>query len=152
MIWRTRQSLDYLFLWSLGLDSANYFLQIEDDVLANYNFLTFIDKKVTERNRLSKNWISMEFCSLGFIGKLFKKQSLENLVMYAILFFKDKPIDWIYWSFIHMKACSPEWDKKKCQTERVSMFSTRVRPIACNHTTRVFPHAHALHACLRAIC
>jgi len=33
MIWRTRQSLDYMFLWSLGTKMGKYFLQIEDDVL-----------------------------------------------------------------------------------------------------------------------
>ena len=29
---------------------------------------------------------------------------------------------------------------------------TSVRPRACNRSTRVFPHAHASHACWRAIC
>ena len=120
--------LDYLFLWSVSVDSAKYFLQLEDDILANRNFLTFIDTEVKKTEKINKKWISIEFCSLGFIGKLFKKQSLESLLTYSRLFFKDKPIDWIYWSFVHMKSCLPGWDMKKCKasSERVSRNVSKV--------------------------
>jgi alpha-1,3-mannosylglycoprotein beta-1,4-N-acetylglucosaminyltransferase A/B len=46
MIWRTRQSLDYMYLWSIATQKAKYFLQLEDDVTAVSKFLNFIDLQV----------------------------------------------------------------------------------------------------------
>ena len=87
MIWRTKQSLDFIFLWSLAASRAKYFLQIEDDVIADQLFLPFINAKVKSRNQLSQNsgqpWISLEFCVLGFIGKLFESNNLNNLISYG---------------------------------------------------------------------
>ena len=56
----------------------------------------------------------MEFSKLGFIGKLFESDWLDQLVTYSSLFYRDKPIDWIYWSFINMKVSSTKNIFGKC--------------------------------------
>ena len=100
--------------------ASKYFLQIEDDVVANVGFLDHIDHKM--KTRAGKNWLALEFSSLGFIGKLFHEKTLRDLILFTTLLFKDKPIDLIYLSFQNSKTCLPEWDKKKCGTERVRSF------------------------------
>ena len=105
MIWRTKQSLDYIFLWSLAVPKAKYFLQIEDDVVAEERFLPFIDAKVKSSNQLSHNsgtaWISLEFCTLGFIGKLFEATDLNNLITYG----KADRIHPVYFRFTFCSFC-----------------------------------------------
>ena len=62
--------------------------------------------KVKEKTLLTPKtaWISLDFSSLGFIGKLFDSLLLENLVAYTMIFYKDKPIDWIYYAFVTDKV------------------------------------------------
>ncbi|CAG5104738.1 Oidioi.mRNA.OKI2018_I69.chr1.g1495.t1.cds [Oikopleura dioica] len=115
MFWRTMQALDYIFLWESAIDFPLY-LQLEDDVLVSPGFFHFISGHLKSlENR--RDWFSLEFSPLGFIGKMFNKESLQALTQYSKLFFDVKPIDWIYWSYIRMKVCSPEWDKDRCERE-----------------------------------
>lgn len=79
-IFGTIESLDYLFLWSFIVGSSKYFLQIEDDVVANPGFGNFIKKKINDRTKINKNWLALEFSSLGFIGKLFPEKTLRDLI------------------------------------------------------------------------
>ena len=117
IILKTYFSLDYLFLWSFVVGASKYFLQIEDDVVANVGYLDHIDHKL--KTRAGKNWLALEFSSLGFIGKLFHEKTLRDLILFTTLLFKDKPIDLIYLSFQNSKICLPDWDNKKCGTEIV---------------------------------
>ena len=105
MSWRTMQALDYIFLWENAMKFPLY-LQLEDDVQINPGLFNFVISSINVNSK--KNWFSLEFSPLGFIGKLFKSESLLSLTQYSKLFFDVKPIDWIYWSYIRMKVCSPE--------------------------------------------
>ncbi|CAG5104375.1 Oidioi.mRNA.OKI2018_I69.chr1.g1222.t1.cds [Oikopleura dioica] len=131
MSWRTMQALDYIFLWENAMKFPLY-LQLEDDVQINAGFFNFISNQLKSLEK--KDWFSLEFSPLGFIGKLFKSESLQALTHYSKLFFDVKPIDWIYWSYIRMKVCSPEWDKKKCQAE------IRKVAISCTSKTPLLSH------------
>ena len=62
----------------------------------------------------SKNWLVIEFCKLGFIGKMFKITDLPIFIHFFIIFFKDKPVDWLLIDVIRTKVCSPEMDEKTC--------------------------------------
>ena len=55
------------------IDKSEYYIQLEDDVIANPKYLKFIYQKVSDQ---VDNWFMLEFSSLGFIGKLFRTQSL----------------------------------------------------------------------------
>ncbi|CAG5104787.1 Oidioi.mRNA.OKI2018_I69.chr1.g1541.t1.cds [Oikopleura dioica] len=103
IIWRTRQCLDYLFMWNIGLD-YDYFLQLEDDLVIDRGFFQFLMMQIQQRKD-DQDWISLEFSGMGFIGKLFRKSSLQEMAIYTRLFYRTKPIDVIYWDFVKMKAC-----------------------------------------------
>ena len=62
----------------------------------------------------------LEFSDLGFIGKLFKSEDLRLFITHALLFFEDKPIDWIFQDFFKEKICAPTDDPKVCR-KRVDM-------------------------------
>lgn len=113
IIWRTRQCLDYLFMWNIGKE-YDYFLQLEDDVQIDQGFLEFVRMQIEQRMD-NPDWIAMEFSEMGFIGKLFRKESLEKLITYTKLFYRVKPIDLIYWAFVGMQACLPEYRPDKCR-------------------------------------
>ena len=51
-------------------------------------------------------------------GKLFKTYNLPWVVEFFLMFFKDKPIDWLLDNIFYVKYCSPEHDM--------------VRPLACS--------------------
>jgi hypothetical protein len=113
IIWRTRQCLDYLFMWNIGKE-YDYFLQLEDDVQIDRGFLEFVRMQI-EQKKDDPDWIVMEFSEMGFIGKLFRKESLAKLITYTKLFYRVKPIDLIYWAFVGMQACLPEYRPDKCR-------------------------------------
>merc|ERR1712227_380838 len=75
-LWRTKQALDYIYLWKIAEPLCEYFLQLEDDVLAKRDFMRYIDSKVNtwQSDPNGKDWHPMEFSPLGFIGKLFKAE------------------------------------------------------------------------------
>ena len=62
----------------------------------------------------SKKWLVIEFCKLGFIGKMFKSSNLSMFIQFFITFFKDKPVDWLLSDVISTKVCTPEMDAKAC--------------------------------------
>ena len=65
-------------------------------------------------NNNYKKWLVIEFCKLGFIGKMFKMSDLSLFIEFFITFYKDKPVDWLLSDVISTKVCSPEMDDKAC--------------------------------------
>ena len=78
---------DYLFLWSYSLGKSKYYIQLEDDIIAKPDFLTFIDKSITNEPR---GWFMLEFSNLGFIGKCFRDADLRVSYFDLELFLKLK--------------------------------------------------------------
>ena len=62
------------------IDKSEYYVQLEDDVIANPKYLKFIYQKIMDQ---VDNWFMLEFSSLGFIGKLFRTQSLTVINSYV---------------------------------------------------------------------
>ncbi|EDV51780.1 alpha-1,3-mannosyl-glycoprotein 4-beta-N-acetylglucosaminyltransferase B [Drosophila erecta] len=110
--WRTKQNLDYIYLMSYAKSRGLYYLQLEDDVMANVGFLDYIQKFAMLHGsfRLAHqiDWIVMSFSDLGFIGKLFRSSVLSSFVAYLRLFYSDQPIDWLLQSFVTLQSC--RWD------------------------------------------
>ncbi|XP_016965822.1 alpha-1,3-mannosyl-glycoprotein 4-beta-N-acetylglucosaminyltransferase B [Drosophila biarmipes] len=110
--WRTKQNLDYIYLMSYARTKGSYYLQLEDDVLANEGFMDYIHKFALLHGNFrfahQPDWIVMSFSDLGFIGKLFPAAVLESFVTYLQLFHNDQPIDWLLQSFVTLQSC--RWD------------------------------------------
>ncbi|XP_017112575.1 alpha-1,3-mannosyl-glycoprotein 4-beta-N-acetylglucosaminyltransferase A [Drosophila elegans] len=110
--WRTKQNLDYIYLMSYARTKGAYYLQLEDDVMANRGFMDYIQKFVLLHGHFrlahQPDWLVMSFSDLGFIGKLFPAAVLQSFVAYVRLFSNDQPIDWLLQSFVTLQSC--RWD------------------------------------------
>ncbi|XP_019623530.1 PREDICTED: alpha-1,3-mannosyl-glycoprotein 4-beta-N-acetylglucosaminyltransferase C-like [Branchiostoma belcheri] len=107
--WRSKQCVDYAFLFQYCRNMSEYYLQLEDDVISAENFLSSI-KTYLDRVRLDA-WTALEFSELGFIGKLFKSSDLQRLSGLFKLFYQELPVDILLHTFI--RIVQPTWKKFK---------------------------------------
>uniref|UniRef100_A0A915ETU5 MGAT4 conserved region domain-containing protein n=1 Tax=Ditylenchus dipsaci TaxID=166011 RepID=A0A915ETU5_9BILA len=84
--WRAKQSLDYAFLM-LYSKMPNYITGMK----------TFAESR--------ENWVMLEFCNLGFIGKLFKQSDLYFVTQFILLLYRELPVDWILDQLFVSKYC-----------------------------------------------
>uniref|UniRef100_A0A452IFJ3 Uncharacterized protein n=1 Tax=Gopherus agassizii TaxID=38772 RepID=A0A452IFJ3_9SAUR len=109
--WRTKQNLDYCFLMMYAQSKGIYYVQLEDDIVAKPNYLNTMKNFALQQP--SEEWMILEFSQLGFIGKMFKSLDLSLIVEFILMFYKDKPIDWLLDHILWVKVCNPEKDADK---------------------------------------
>ncbi|XP_019630460.1 PREDICTED: alpha-1,3-mannosyl-glycoprotein 4-beta-N-acetylglucosaminyltransferase C-like [Branchiostoma belcheri] len=102
--WRSKQCVDYAYLFQHCRNLSEYYMQLEDDVISAQNFLTGI-KEYLERMK-SSDWTVLEFSGLGFIGKLFRSSDLQRLADLIMLFYQESPVDVLFFSFLHIVQAS----------------------------------------------
>ncbi|XP_038053883.1 alpha-1,3-mannosyl-glycoprotein 4-beta-N-acetylglucosaminyltransferase C-like [Patiria miniata] len=99
--WRAKQVADYAFLFSYCQGLSEYYLQLEDDVISSPDFVQSI------KNYLDvvtyKQWTTLEFSELGFIGKLFRSSELPRLTQFMLFFYEDQPVDYLqkYYNYLN---------------------------------------------------
>ena len=89
--WRSKQALDFSFLMMYAKDRGTFYVQLEDDVLTKKGYITTMKKFALGRIAEKKPWFVIDFCQLGFIGKMFKSVELPWLVNFFLMFYNDKP-------------------------------------------------------------
>ncbi|XP_002126741.2 alpha-1,3-mannosyl-glycoprotein 4-beta-N-acetylglucosaminyltransferase A-like [Ciona intestinalis] len=103
--WRSRQNLDMINLLSyvIATDDPQYFLMMEDDVLANegymHDILMYVESKPT------RSWDYCSFSTVGGAGKIFHRESAREFLAMLKLFWYTKPLDWLLWDFVRVKVC-----------------------------------------------
>ncbi|NXN11432.1 MGT4C acetylglucosaminyltransferase, partial [Indicator maculatus] len=90
---RSKQNLDYAFLFAFAANLSSYYLMIEDDVRCAKSFLTAIRRAVASRE--GSGWATLEFSKLGYIGKLYRSGDLPRLARFLLLFYQEMPCDWL---------------------------------------------------------
>lgn len=92
---------------------SKYYLQLEDDVTSQANFITEINRHLITANVNSTKWLMIEYSPLGFIGKLFKTSDLNVFINVFMMFSSYKPIDMLHDVVFSTVACdmSKEWVK-----------------------------------------
>ncbi|XP_070271314.1 alpha-1,3-mannosyl-glycoprotein 4-beta-N-acetylglucosaminyltransferase-like protein MGAT4D isoform X1 [Myotis yumanensis] len=128
--WRIKQVLDFCFLMLYAQPKAMYYLQLEDDIIAKKMYFTKIIDFV--HSITSNNWFYIEFSVLGFIGKLFKSEDLTDFIQFFLMFYKDKPIDWLLADIFQVKMCTPGETPEKC-VERNKQIRIRYKPSLFQH-------------------
>ncbi|KAI1283707.1 Alpha-1,3-mannosyl-glycoprotein 4-beta-N-acetylglucosaminyltransferase A [Halotydeus destructor] len=117
VIWRTKQNLDFAYLMMYCQPKGTFYVQLEDDVISKSGYVsdmkTFADKSSSD----SKDWFMIEFCSLGFIGKMFQSRDLAALALWFVIFRNDKPCDWLLIDIATTKYCAIGDDNKKCKAD-----------------------------------
>lgn len=93
VIWRSKQSLDYSFLYYHCEDIGQYFLQLEDDVLTEAEYLPKIKSFINTR---VGPWSTLEFGARGFIGMMYEAKHLKSLARFCRMNFFLMPVDWLF--------------------------------------------------------
>ena len=92
--WRSKQAVDFAFMFIYSQSLSDYYLQLEDDVITTAGYVSAISDFI-EAN--AKNyWVTLEFSVLGFIGKLFHSYDLDRLAQFVMFFYEDQPVDFLY--------------------------------------------------------
>ncbi|XP_069670865.1 alpha-1,3-mannosyl-glycoprotein 4-beta-N-acetylglucosaminyltransferase A isoform X1 [Periplaneta americana] len=120
--WRTKQNLDFAFLMMYSQPKATFYVQLEDDILAKKNFISTMKNYALQKISEKSPWFVLEFCQLGFIGKMFKCVELPWLVQFFLMFYNDKPVDWLLDHLIHTKICSLDKDSKHCKKAKSQLW------------------------------
>ncbi|CAC5416098.1 MGAT4C [Mytilus coruscus] len=97
--WRSKQNVDYAFLWLYSADLSKFYMQIEDDVFTISGYLDVIKKFIAEQ---TDNWTCLEFSTMGFIGKVFHSKELEKLAKTILIFYDKQPVDFLFMYFNHL--------------------------------------------------
>ncbi|XP_077767262.1 alpha-1,3-mannosyl-glycoprotein 4-beta-N-acetylglucosaminyltransferase B isoform X3 [Canis aureus] len=129
-LWRTKQNLDYCFLMMYAQSKGIYYVQLEDDIVARPNYLSTM--KTFALQQPSEDWMILEFSQLGFIGKMFKSLDLSLIVEFILMFYRDKPIDWLLDHILWVKVCNPEKDAKHCDRQKANL-RIRFKPSLFQH-------------------
>ena len=114
--WRSKQVLDFAYLMELGMRDGDYYVQLEDDVNAAKHYLTemawWLERYFYRRNE----WFALSFYIerqkndreqypagdfYGFIGQLYRSNTLPNLIRYFRDHFSEKPVDWLMADYLH---------------------------------------------------
>lgn len=96
---RSKQNIDYSFLIHYSAGLGQYYLQLEDDVLSAKNFLSRIRGYIEQQQSKRGTWATLEFSTLGYIGKLYKSVDLPLLARFFFLFYQEMPCDWLMLRF-----------------------------------------------------
>lgn len=128
--WRAKQNLDYAYLMMYAQGRALFYVQMEDDIIAKPGYARVI--KTFTMQQETTPWFMLEFSTLGFIGKLFRSYDLAILIKFFMIFYKDKPNDWLLDHVFHVKACHPEKTVQDCQADK-NKLKKRYKPSLFQH-------------------
>ncbi|XP_045139764.1 alpha-1,3-mannosyl-glycoprotein 4-beta-N-acetylglucosaminyltransferase A [Echinops telfairi] len=139
--WRTKQNLDYCFLMMYAQEKGIYYIQLEDDIIAKQNYFNTIKNFALQLS--SEEWMILEFSQLGFIGKMFQAPDLSLIVEFILMFYKEKPIDWLLDHILWVKVCNPEKDADKDYMKPL-LLKMHVNPPAEVSTSMKIYQGHTL--------
>ena len=102
--WRSKQSLDYAFLFYYAYGLSPLYLGLEDDVESKEKFYDVIksDTRDCEGSFGEGCWIIKRYNEGGFIGKLMKGTYLKLFANYLRIFYSEMPLDWLYEDWLLM--------------------------------------------------
>ena len=96
---------------------GTFYVQLEDDILTKPNFVATMRDFALGKIAAHEPWFLIDFCQLGFIGKMFSTSDLPVLIQFLLSFYNDKPNDWLLPQLIRTKFCKLEQDVEKCYEE-----------------------------------
>lgn len=108
--WRSKQCLDYAFLFRYAKDLGRYYLQIEDDVSSSNGYLKKIKDFIKKHEE--RKWSILEFGARGFIGMMYRSSDLQRLSLFVKLYYWVSPIDLLFRQFneFHLNG-NPQWPR-----------------------------------------
>lgn len=99
MEWQAKLSLDFAFLFSYCSNQADYFMNLEDDIVPGKHLVNETLKYVTEREQSEEDWSSIQFSKFLSIGRLYRSRDLGKLVDLVLISYTRQPVDYIMHHF-----------------------------------------------------
>eukprot|EP01137_Pigoraptor_chileana_P037648 Opistho-2@35048 len=106
--WRCKQVVDYAFMMDRLYNRADYYLQLEDDVITVSGWVSQVENFIKLQDTCSdngnshspsytcrRNWIMLHYCQLGAIGILFRNRDMPFVTGFYMLTFEEQPVDWL---------------------------------------------------------
>jgi len=103
--WRSKQNIDYSYMFLYCRNISQYYMQLEDDVITTKNYIKEIRKFVVSRP-VKPKWFCLQFSHLGFIGKLFRSSDLKIIAEYILMFYAEQPGDLL---LNYLKRIKTQW-------------------------------------------
>lgn len=120
--WRSKQNLDFAYLMMYAQSKGVYYVQLEDDIISKPSYLMKMEAFITKKTLSNPDWVVLDFCALGFIGKLFKTTDLPKLIVFFGMFFNDKPVDWLLDHYMQNKVCRFDRNFKDCKQKKSTIW------------------------------
>lgn len=95
--WRSKQALDYAFLYYYAVHLGEYFVQLEDDIIAVDNYLHKMKMHIDIYK--DDQWSVLEFGARGFIGMTYRNSDLPALAKFVRFYYWTMPVDWLFRAF-----------------------------------------------------
>jgi alpha-1,3-mannosylglycoprotein beta-1,4-N-acetylglucosaminyltransferase C len=73
-----------------------YYMQLEDDVTAESRYFARMKFFISNINLQKSKWFSLEFSSLGFLGKLLRNNDLQDFANFLLMFYWEQPGDLLF--------------------------------------------------------
>ncbi|CAC5416099.1 MGAT4C [Mytilus coruscus] len=124
--WRSKQNIDYAYLWLYSKNISKYYIQIEDDIKTSPTYFDAIKQFISVQKI---PWVCLEFCQHGFIGKLFHSHDLEKLAKYIMLFYDEQPIDYLLRHFNSIYLQDFKIERKPNVFNHVGLYSSLLEKI-----------------------
>ena len=102
LYWRSKQAMDYAFMFYYSQGLAQYYLHLEDDVMVMPNALSQIREFIDLR--AGKQWGILAFSEWGFIGKLIRDSDLRLIGRYLEKFYNEMPCDWLLLVYLQSRG------------------------------------------------
>ncbi|XP_055535433.1 alpha-1,3-mannosyl-glycoprotein 4-beta-N-acetylglucosaminyltransferase B-like [Wyeomyia smithii] len=117
--WRSKQNLDFAYLMAYTQPKGSFYVQLEDDIITRKGFISIMKNFASNKSAEEEHsqWCVLDFCQLGFIGKMFKSGELPWLITYFQMFFNEQPVDWLLYHWIDTKVCNIGKDPKICKQD-----------------------------------
>ena len=132
--WRSKQNLDFAFLMWYASRKGEYYVQLEDDIVAAIDYAYHIDHHVDKVK--DDFWFLIHFSMLGFIGKLMRSNDLQSFVSYLLLFYSNQPCDWLLSDYGRSLVCYSAQDINSCISLVDKIFTV--------YTSSIFQHMGTL--------
>ncbi|XP_049548272.1 alpha-1,3-mannosyl-glycoprotein 4-beta-N-acetylglucosaminyltransferase A-like [Anopheles darlingi] len=132
--WRSKQNLDFAFLMAYARPRGAFYLQLEDDIITKKGFVTVMKNFALQNTakKQSSDWFVLDFCQLGFIGKMFKSSDLPWLITFFQMFYKEQPVDWLLYYMISTKICRTDQNAADCK-QKVAKLWIHYEPSLFQH-------------------
>ncbi|KAL9964416.1 hypothetical protein ACROYT_G028057 [Oculina patagonica] len=88
--WRSKQNIDFAFLMCYCQDLSDYYLHLEDDIIASPSVFPKLHDFISSQE---KPWPILDVSALGHVAKVYHSKDLGNIASYFYLMYDEMPVD-----------------------------------------------------------